>query len=120
MVSLDASTSNQIAQAIPQRKPQKGKTLLNSITSVATTIAHRPSDTNGPPCCSQTATHTEHNSLMPRKLLLTTTIVPINVLIDTGCMQTNVLSERIGHLLRQDGCKVFETNVALTRRWRLI
>ena len=29
-------------------------------------------------------------------------------------MQTNVLSERIGNLLRQDGGKVFETDIALT------
>ena len=29
-------------------------------------------------------------------------------------MQTNVLSERIGTLLRKDGGKVFETDVALT------
>jgi len=36
------------------------------------------------------------------------------VLIDTGCMQTKVLSERIGTLLRKDGGKVFETDVALT------
>ena len=51
---------------------------------------------------------------MPEQLSLSTTIVPIYVLIDTGCMQTNVLSERIGHLLRQDGGKIFETNVAPT------
>ena len=51
---------------------------------------------------------------MPGQLLLTSTIVPINVLIDTGCMQTNVLSERIGTLLRKDGGTVFETDVTLT------
>jgi len=104
MVPLDASISNQISSIIPQRKPQNGKTLLNSITSVATTIAQR---------VLHRRRRIQQNNRMPGQLLLTTTIVPINVLIDTGCMRTKVLSERIGHLLRQDGGKVFETNVAL-------
>ena len=58
-------------------------------------------------------THSDQDCLVPGQFVLTSTIVPINVLIDTGCMQTNVLSERIGDLLRKDGGKDFETDVAL-------
>ena len=36
------------------------------------------------------------------------------MLIDTGYMQTNVLCERIGTLLRKDGGEAFESDVALT------
>ena len=66
------------------------------------TLVHRIDEEHGPPCCSQTAMHTEQNNLMPEHLLLTNTIVPINVLIDIGCMQINVLSERIGTLPQAD------------------
>ena len=59
-------------------------------------------------------THSNQDCLVPGQLLLTPAIVPINMLIDTGCMQTNVLSERIETLLRKDGGKVFETDVAPT------
>ena len=40
--------------------------------------------------------------------------VPINVLIDTGCIQTNVFSERVAILIRQDGGKLRPANVVLT------
>ena len=99
MVPLDVSVYNAITAAIPLRKPQKSITLFNSITTVDAT---------------RNVTHMEQENRMPGQVLLTNTIVPINVLIDTGFMQTNVLSERIGNLLRADGSKAFETDAALT------
>ena len=113
LVPLDASIAQQLLTAITKKLP-KGETVVNTLTAVATTLVQRPHTQHGPPCCSRTVTHSDQDCLVPGQLLLTSTIVPINVLIDTGCMQTNVLSERIGTLLRKDGGKVFETDVALT------
>jgi len=112
LVPLDASIS-QISVAIPKKLP-KGETVVNTLTAVATTLVQRPNNKHGPPGCAGAVTHSDQDCLVPGQLLLTSTLVPINVLIDTRCMQTNVLSERIGTLLRKDGCNVLETDVALT------
>ena len=107
------SIAQQLSAAITKKLP-KGDSVVNTLTAVATTLVQRPHKQHGPPCCARTVTHSDQDCLVPGQLLLTSTIVPINVLIETGCMQTNVLSERIGTLLRKDGGKVFETDAALT------
>ena len=113
LVPLDASISQQISAAIPKKLP-KGETVVNTVTEVATRLVQPPNNKHGPPCCVGAVTHSDQDCLAPGQLLLTSTIVPINVLIDTGCMQTNVLRERIGPLLTKGGGKGFETDVALT------
>jgi len=109
IVPFEASISQQISTAVPKKLPN-GETDFNTLIAVATILVQRPNNINDPPCCAGT-----HNiryicsdCLVPSQLVLTSIIVPINVLIDTSCMQTNVLSER------QDGGKVFEIDVALT------
>ena len=100
LVPLDPSMSQQISVAI-SKKPPKGDTVVNTLTAVARTLVQRPNNIHGPPCCAETVTHSDQDCLVPSQLILTSTIVPINVLIDTGCMYTNVLSERIGTLLKK-------------------
>ena len=63
--------------------------------------------------------HTVHNTSTTRPLLSAFLIlsqynVPIHVLIDTGCLQTNVVSERVARLIRQDDGKMRPANVVLT------
>ena len=85
LVPLDASISQQISAAIPKNLP-KGETVDNTLTAVARTLVQRPKNKHGPPCCAGTVTHSDQDCLFPGQLLLTSTIVPINVHIDTGCM----------------------------------
>jgi len=46
---LGATVYNEITAAIPLRNPQKGKTLLYSIATMAATPAHRTDKKHGPP-----------------------------------------------------------------------
>jgi len=75
------------------KEATKGETVVYTLTSVATTLVQRPKKIHGPPCCAGTLTHSDQDCLVPGRLLLTSTIIPINVLIDTGCIQTNVFSD---------------------------
>ena len=67
-----------------------------------------------------TVVHHTHNTLTthPLKsvfLILSKNNVPIHVLsTNTGCLQTNVVSERVARLIRQDGGKMRPANVVLT------
>ena len=56
-----------------------------------------------PPCYARHNTMDLGNFLIPATLLLKRSDCPINVLIDTGCLQTNTVSTRIAALPRQDG-----------------
>ena len=53
-----------------------------------------------PPCCARHSRVDQKEFHIPATLHLK---CPITVLIDTGCLQTNIVSTRIASLLWQDG-----------------
>ena len=57
---------------------------------------------DGPPCCDSTHKTSATDTLRSAFLVLLRKNIPIDVLIDTGCLQTNVASEGIATLLRKD------------------
>ena len=86
-------------KAIPE-KPQAGKTTVINHLDTTMDINTETTDHIRPPCCSNC-----HGSEQPilGTLHLQNNTAAINVLIDTGCLQTNVVSARVAALLRQDG-----------------
>jgi len=67
-----------------------------------------------PPCCARHSRVDQKEFHIPATLHLKLRDCPINVLIDTGCLQTNIVSTRIATLLRQDGDMMGEISVSLT------
>ena len=59
-----------------------------------------------PPCCARQSRVDQKAFHIPATLHLKLRDCPINELIDTGCLQTNIVSTRIAALLRQDGGKM--------------
>jgi len=69
-----------------------------------------------PPCCINctNCNRTEgHKLLIRSKLHLATSQIPIHVLIDTGCMQTNVVSARIAAAIREESGEIRKASVTL-------
>ena len=54
------------------------------------------------------------DALLSAFIVLSRQNIPIEVLINTGCLQTNVVSERIATLNRQNGSKLRPANLVLT------
>ena len=67
-----------------------------------------------PPCCARHLRVDQKAFHIPATLHLKLRDCPINVLIDTGCQQTNIVSTRIAALLRQDGGMMKAASVSLT------
>ena len=67
----------------------------------------------GPPCFDSTHKTSATDALLSAFLVLSRENIPIDVLIDTGCLQRNVVSERIATLLRKDGGKLRPANLVL-------
>ena len=80
-------------------------------------IVHDPvpaSEENRPPCCAGSLTGLALGTLVPAILQLRLIRPTIHVLIDTGCLQTNIISSSVAALLERDGGSIFETNIVLT------
>jgi len=71
-------------------------------------------ETPQPPCCARHLRVELRDFNIPATLHLKLRDCPINVLIDTGCLQTNIVSTRIAALLRQDGDMMRAASVTLT------
>ena len=69
---------------------------------------------DGGPCCDHTQHTSATDTLLSAFFILSYQSIPIHVLIDTGCIQTNVVSERVANLIRQDSGKLRRANVVLT------
>ena len=87
-----------------------GRSLIHHVTTAPTSTSAIPTVEGG--------LHSKHTSptdtLLSAFLILSHHNVPINALIDTGCIQTNVVSERVANLIRQDSGKFRPANVVLT------
>ena len=91
--------------------------------TAANPTGFRPSDrhTGGPlattadrpPCCNGSE-GTPLNHLIPATLHLLSQAHDIHVLIDTGCLQVNIISAKIAALLAKDGGLTYGTNIVLT------
>ena len=80
-------------------------------------IVHDPVsalEDNRPPCCAGSLTGSALGTLVPAILQLRLIRPTIHVLIDTGCLQTNIISSSVAALLERDGGSIFETNIVLT------
>ena len=64
-----------------------------------------------PPCCTNNTASILH--LLPATIHLRNNAHLIHVLIDTGCLQANVISANIAKLLATDGGQIFGTNIVL-------
>ena len=66
-----------------------------------------------PPCCSKTNGGISEY-LIPATLRLRNNATVIHVLIDTGCLQTNIINTRVADLLNADGGTLYKTDIILT------
>jgi hypothetical protein len=85
----------------------------NNTIASATDDAPLDSNAEKPPCCDKHNREDGSNTFVSAYLSLKSNILPIRVLIDTGCTQTNVVSERLAALLRQDGGVVSKADIVL-------
>jgi len=82
-------------------------------------VSDRPTDTPSattadcPPCCNGSEV-TPLNHLISETLHLHCQAHDIHVLIDTGCLQVNIISAKIAALLAKDGGPTYGTNIVLT------
>ena len=114
MVSLEASVVDAIQAAIYSGKATGGELTLHHITPSPDILTTDLNGNDGPSCCDSSHNASANDALIPAFLVLPSKNIPINVLIDTGCLQTNVVSERIATLIRQDGGKLRPANLVLT------
>ena len=80
-------------------------------------IVHDPvsaSEDNRPPCCAGSLTGSALGTLVPAILQLRLIRPTINVLIDTGCLQTNIISTRVAALLVHDDGQTYDNDIVLT------
>jgi len=80
-------------------------------------IVHDPVpalEDNRPPCCTGSLTGSALGTLVPAILRLRLMRPTIHVLINTDCLQTNIISSSVAALLERDGGSIFETNIVLT------
>jgi hypothetical protein len=121
MIPLEDQARRQFSDVLPQSKPSSYKPKPPGETSVHTiragTVSPQPEPppaTNLPPCCTGNKVMAVQDFLVPA-ILQTRLIRPtIHVLIDTGCLQTNIVSSRVAALLRQDGGRTYDTNITVT------
>ena len=73
----------------------------------------RAQTSDRPPCCTNTTAPILHH-LLPTTIHLRNNAHLIHVLIDTGCLQANIISAKIAKLLATDGGQIFGTNIVLT------
>ena len=52
--------------------------------------------------------------MIPATLRLRNNATVIHVLIDTGCLQTNIINTRVADLLNVDGGTLYKTDIILT------
>jgi hypothetical protein len=65
------------------------------------------------PCCIGQVESDGTETFVPAILNMKFRTMPIMVLIDTGCGQSNVVGARLAAMLRSDGCKFLPANVGL-------
>jgi hypothetical protein len=66
-----------------------------------------------PPCCTnKNGGISEY--VIPATLRLRNNATIIHVLIDTGCLQTNIINTRVANLLNADGGTLYPTDIILT------
>ena len=114
MVPLDASVVDAIRTAIYSGRDTGGRFTLHHISLVPATMTADLSVHGRPPCCDSTHKTSAKDALLSAFLVLSHQNIPIDVLIDTNCLQTIVISERIATLLRHDGGKLRPENLVLT------
>ena len=68
---------------------------------------------NRPPCCTNNTAPILHH-LLPATIHLRNNAHLIHVLVDTGCLQANIIDANIAKLLATDGGQIFGTNIVLT------
>ena len=67
-----------------------------------------------PPCCARHSRVDQRDFHVPVTLHLKLCDCPVKVLIDIGCIQTNIVSTRIAAMLRRDGNTMRAASVSLT------
>ena len=91
-----------------------GASLIHHVTTAPTSTSAVPTVDGGPPYCDHTHHTSATDTLLSAFFILSHHNVSIHVLIDTGCVQTNVVSERVANLIRQDGGKLRPANFVPT------
>jgi hypothetical protein len=100
LVPFEKAAANEMLKSIPE-KAQAGKTtVINNLDTSQDIYTETSTDIPRPPCCRNC---NGPEQLVVGVLHLKNNTATINVLIDTGCLQTNVVSARVAALLRQDG-----------------
>jgi hypothetical protein len=103
MVLLEASVVDAIHAVIYLGKETGGRLTLHHITPSPDIMTTDLNVNGGLPCCDSSHNTSANDVLISAFLVLSSQNIPIDVLIDTGCLQRNVVSERIATLIRQDG-----------------
>ena len=119
LATLERHAADEILKDLPRDKIGEN-TYIHHINATGMVGATEPAILPGskrdtkPPCCTNCDRTEGHDLLIPGQLHLATSLLPIHVLIDTGCMQTNVVSARIAAAIRKEGGEIQKASVTLT------
>ena len=87
--------------------------VLNNVNTTLITTTTALDEDQRPPCCSHTNGGISKH-LIPATLRLRNNASVIYVLIDTGCLQTNIINTRVADLLNKDGESLYKTDIIST------
>ena len=86
---------------------------MNNVNTTTLTTATAMVGDTRPPCCTKIDGGISEY-LIPATLRLRNNATVIHVLIDTGCLQTNIINTRVADLLNADGGTLYKTDIILT------
>ena len=95
MVPLESSVVDAIHAAIYSGKATGGRLILHHITPSPDIMTTDLNVNGGPPCCDSSHKTAATDALISAFLVLSSQNISIDVLIDTVCLQTNVVRDRI-------------------------
>jgi hypothetical protein len=116
MVPVVDATVQLLLKILPPGKnfrSKQGEVVLNNVNTTKNTTATAMVEDQRPPCCRKNNGGISE-SLIPATLRLRNNATVIHVLIDTGCLQTNIINTRVANLLNADGGTLYKTDIILT------
>jgi len=100
VVLLDASVAESIRKAHNPGCDSGGWLIIYHMTAPDTTTAVTSVEGGPAYCCDYSQHNSATETLLSAFLILSHQNIPFHVLIDTGCVQTNIVSEPVANLIR--------------------
>ena len=120
LVPLERLVADEILKAVPPRDTRLGEiTYVHTMSATLDSYGTEPATYGSnrgtkPPCCVNYNGTEGKELLIPGLLHFATSQIPVLVLIDTGCMQTNVVSARVAATIKKAGGVIQKASVTLT------